>query len=199
MSKSAEKQRVYNLRFDVGPAAEVVTSCLLKIPSQPTDTVLSQSSSPLSQVMSQLVWDNIFGTTSHGICCQGLGPLHGTDKVGFTSHSLKYHAGCQPSGTLGRRDRVDERQAKGVSSPSWWQQCDLIAHDLRVELPFRDGIHHMSMFTEGYTSSSRALKAQVRMYLLPLCSRHCDKKSLETSLPLWQSSCRHVVESMLMR
>jgi hypothetical protein len=79
MSKSAEKQRVYNLRFDVGPAAEVVTSCRLKIPSLPTDTVLSQTSSPLSQVMSQLVWDNIFGTTSQGFCCQGLGPLHGTD------------------------------------------------------------------------------------------------------------------------
>jgi hypothetical protein len=38
------------------------------------------------------------------------------------------------------------------------------------------------MSREGYTSSSRALKAQVRMYLIPLCSWHCDKKSLETSL-----------------
>jgi hypothetical protein len=70
MSKSAEKQRVYNLRFDVGPAAEVVTSCLLKIHSLPTDTVLSQTS-PLSQVMSQLVWDNIFGTTSQKRLYQG--------------------------------------------------------------------------------------------------------------------------------
>jgi hypothetical protein len=103
MSKSAEKQRVYNLRFDVGPAAEVVTSCLLKIPCLLTDTVLSQTS-PLSQVMSQLVWDNIFGTTSQGICCQGLSPLRGTDKAGFTSRSLKYHAGCLPSGTL-RKER----------------------------------------------------------------------------------------------
>jgi hypothetical protein len=93
-----------NLRFDVGPAVEVLTSCLLKIPSLPTDTVLSQTSSPLSLVMSQLVWDNIFGTISQGICCQGLGPMHGTDKADFTSHSLKYHAGCQPSGTL-RKER----------------------------------------------------------------------------------------------
>jgi hypothetical protein len=34
-----------------------------------------------------------------------------------------------------------------------------MAHDLRVELPFRDGIHHMSMFREGYTSSPGRLSA----------------------------------------
>jgi hypothetical protein len=106
MSKSAEKQRLFNLRFDVGPAVEVVASCGRSLVSH-TSTVLSQTS-PLSQVTSQLVWDNIFGTTSQGICCQGLGPLHGTDKAGFTSRSLKYHAGCQPSGTL-RKERQDGR------------------------------------------------------------------------------------------
>jgi hypothetical protein len=51
------------------------SNLLRKIPSLPTDTVSNQTSSPLSQVMLQLVWDNIFGTTtSQGICCQGLGP-----------------------------------------------------------------------------------------------------------------------------
>jgi hypothetical protein len=41
-----------NLRFDVGLAVEVVTSC-----GRPADMALSQTSFPLSQVVSQLVWD----------------------------------------------------------------------------------------------------------------------------------------------
>jgi hypothetical protein len=44
-----------NLRFDVGPAVEVVTSA--EDPSLLADMALSQTSYPLSQVVSQLVWD----------------------------------------------------------------------------------------------------------------------------------------------
>jgi hypothetical protein len=71
-----------NLRFDVGPAVEVVTSCGRSLVYPPRRRCV------------RLVWDiYICGTTSQGICCQGLGPLHGTDIAGFTSRSLEYHAG----------------------------------------------------------------------------------------------------------
>jgi hypothetical protein len=106
-----------NLRFDVGPAVKVVTSCGRSLVYPPIRRVSEVLSLVASRVTTCVGY--IFGTTSQGICCQGLGPLRGTGKAGFTSRSLEYHAGCQPSGTLGRRDRVDERQAKGVSSPSW--------------------------------------------------------------------------------